>query len=579
VRIPLPAQLRLARIITAIAGIALALPALAQTPVNRAAPAPIEPISGSLVIVGGGGSTQDIWDRFMQLAGGDTARIVYFPTASADPVNTGEDNSALRTWRERNPAAVLMHTRSRDTANMESFVAPLRNATGIWFGGGVQSRITDAYLGTKTEEALREVLRRGGVIGGTSAGAAIMTEVMITGGNPEATIGPGFGFLPGAVADQHFSQRNRQPRLVGVLAKHPGLVGFGIDEATALVVHNGRQLEVLGRGQVHVIHGETPHAPVQVTSIGQRPPRAAPAGSAAAADSSSSGAAPSAPVRPAYQADLIALHRAAQARLNPAFPAAEPPAPEVPSGSLVIVGGGGMPEGMWKRFVELAGGPDAKIVVIPTATGLPDNYSGSPGEVRGLQAAGATNVHVLHTTNRTRANSDETLLAMLRGANAVWFGGGRQWRLVDSYQNTVAHELMLDVLKRGGVIGGSSAGASIQGDYMARGNPMGPAEIMAPGYETGLGFLQGVAIDQHFTQRNRQPNMSSLMDTYPQILGIGIDERTAIIVKGSVAEVAGAGNVAVYDRKQPPAGERDHINLREGDRYDLKARRVLDRKR
>ncbi len=97
------------------------------------------------------------------------------------------------------------------------------------------------------------------------------------------------------------------------------------------------------------------------------------------------------------------------------------------------------------------------------------------------------------------------------------------------------------MLRRGGVIGGSSAGATIQGDYLCRGSPLNNTDMICEGYERGLGFLPGVAIDQHFAQRKRFADMTALVKTYPQLLGIGIDESTAIVVQGSVAEVMGAG--------------------------------------
>jgi cyanophycinase len=100
--------------------------------------------------------------------------------------------------------------------------------------------VTEVYLGTAVERALRGVLDRGGVIGGTSAGTALMSRVMITGGQDKATVGTGFGFLPGVIIDQHALRRNRVNRLLGVLADHPDLAGVAIDEATALVVRQGR---------------------------------------------------------------------------------------------------------------------------------------------------------------------------------------------------------------------------------------------------------------------------------------------------------------------------------------------------
>jgi cyanophycinase len=237
-----------------IAALALVVSAAgAQNAATTSAQITIQPIKGSLVIVGGGGTPDTVWQRFMQLAGGDTARIVQVQTAAANADET-DTTSVLRAWWARKPRSVtIFHTTNKERANDPAYVKPLREATGVWFVGGVQSRITDAYLGTLVEKELNALLQRGGVIGGTSAGAAIMTKVMITGGNPEATLGTGFGFLPGAIADQHFIRRNRQPRLVGALRKNPGLIGFGIDEQTALIVHSGNRLEVLGESLVLAI--------------------------------------------------------------------------------------------------------------------------------------------------------------------------------------------------------------------------------------------------------------------------------------------------------------------------------------
>jgi cyanophycinase len=136
---------------------------------------------------------------------------------------------------------------------------------------------------------------------------------------------------------------------------------------------------------------------------------------------------------------------------------------------------------------------------------------------------------------------------------------------------------MKDVLKRGGVIAGSSAGASIQGRYLARATPISNFKIMAFGYERGgLGFLDGVAIDQHFSQRGRHKDMTQLVNKYPQILGIGIDETTAIVVQKSKAEVVGRGRVHFYDRNQPVYPDKpDYIALPAGSEFDLVERTVL----
>src|SRR5262249_9471694 len=133
-----------------------------------------------------------------------------------------------------------------------------------------------------------------------------------------------------------------------------------------------------------------------------------------------------------------------------------------------------------------------------------------------------------------------------------------------------------DVLRRGGVIGGSSAGASIQGMYMCRGNPLGNLDIMAEGYERGFGFLPGSAIDQHFFRRNRVQDMRELVATFPHLVGLGIDEGTAVFVHGPMMEVVGASKVAVFDpRRRKEAGEKGYEELTAGMRYDLAAGRPV----
>ena len=193
--------------------------------------------------------------------------------------------------------------------------------------------------------------------------------------------------------------------------------------------------------------------------------------------------------------------------------------------------------------------------------------------------AGATNVDFIHTKDRREADTSEAIHDKLRRAGGIFFGGGRQWNLVDSWQHTEAHRLMHEVLERGGVIAGSSAGASIQSSYMPRGNSLGNVDPMAEGYETGLGFLTGVAIDQHFSQRGRLPDMTLLVDTYPQLLGIGLDEASSIIVQASIATCFSRDgrDVYFYDRTVPVVpGEPDYVVLANGQKYDLAKREVVE---
>jgi len=226
-------------------------------------------------------------------------------------------------------------------------------------------------------------------------------------------------------------------------------------------------------------------------------------------------------------------------------------------------------------MVGLAGGPKARMVYVPCSES--DEVSSSQRIVEIWEEMGVESATFIHTKDREKANSDEAFLAPLRNATGIWFGGGRQWNLADSYFGTEAHRLMKQVLDRGGVIGGSSAGASIQARYMCRANPVANFDIMAPGYERGLGFISGVAIDQHFSQRRRQRDMTSLVNRYPQLLGIGIDEATAIVVTQSNARVVGKGKVHFYDRKRPVVpGEDDFIALEEGSVFDLASRSIVE---
>jgi peptidyl-dipeptidase A len=241
-------------------------------------------------------------------------------------------------------------------------------------------------------------------------------------------------------------------------------------------------------------------------------------------------------------------------------------------GSLVVVGGGRMSPELWQEFISLAGGPESLIVIIPTASGA-KTYPADFLEKSALHRAGAKNLKLLHTVDRTEADS-AAFVEPLRQARGVWFDGGRQWHLVDSYLNTRTERELFALLDRGGVIGGSSAGATIQGSYLVRGAREGNTIMMAKGYEQGLGFLRGVAVDQHLLARHRENDMLQVIAAHPALLGIGLDEGTAIIVHGDTAKVVGASKMAVYDRNYKAGTDgRAYYFLGAGDQIDLKTRK------
>ncbi len=252
-------------------------------------------------------------------------------------------------------------------------------------------------------------------------------------------------------------------------------------------------------------------------------------------------------------------------------------------GTLVIQGGGSdAGTGIFETFVNKAGGLGAKIVVVPTAGGN-KNPDGSwkvykedevlaPWKKRGL-----TNVWMLHTHDPKVADTEE-FAKVLRDAKGVWFVGGRQWNIVDSYANTLTLREFHKVLERGGVIGGSSAGATIQGDYLVRGAIAGSNIVMTPEpeHEHGFAFLRKVAIDQHINTRNRWDDLIPVIKKYPNLLGIGLSEGTAIVVTGDQFEVIGKWKVAIHDNTrvyQP--WEKPYYVLSPGDVYDMKERRIV----
>lgn len=250
-------------------------------------------------------------------------------------------------------------------------------------------------------------------------------------------------------------------------------------------------------------------------------------------------------------------------------------------GALVIIGGGAMTPEIWQRFVNLAGGAQAKMVVIPTAD--EDSGIGSDKTVQKLESLGVKDVTALHTRDPKEADTDK-FVAPLKAATGVWLGGGRQWRFADAYLNTRTQKELFAVLDRGGVIGGSSAGATIQGDFLVRGDTAGN-ELIEGDHTVGLGLLKNAAIDQHILRRNRQFDLIPLVEAHPDLLGIGIDESTAIVVEGDRFEVIGASYVAITDRRQWTAKGRSSPNdaaqkgkiyfLGRGDHFNLTTRRLV----
>jgi len=255
------------------------------------------------------------------------------------------------------------------------------------------------------------------------------------------------------------------------------------------------------------------------------------------------------------------------------------------NGHLIIAGGNLSDPSVFNLFIQLAGGPEAAVVIIPTAAedGFLNEDSAIIRLERRYRGLGFQNITILHTRDKEEANT-RAFVEALTTARGVWFPGGRQWRLADSYLNTLTHRELNNLLSRGGVIGGSSAGATIQGSFLARGDTRANT-IMAGDHRVGLSFIENVAIDQHLLARNRQFDMFEILDLHPGLLGIGLDENTAIHVTGDIFEVIGQSYVAIYDRSRwsaerdttyhLPENSRQFYFLRRGQRYDMRRRIII----
>ena len=234
-------------------------------------------------------------------------------------------------------------------------------------------------------------------------------------------------------------------------------------------------------------------------------------------------------------------------------------------GALLLMGGGDVTPEIAQRFVALAGGRRGHFVYIPTAA--PDEEI-VPADLAAWfrTTFGVEDVTILHT--RDRAQADTTAFAApLETATGVWFGGGRQWRIADAYLGTRVESALFGVLRRHGIIAGTSAGASILASYLIRGAPEGNWILSAPGHERGFGLLPSAAVDQHVDRYRRETDIEPVLRSHRDLLGIGLDEATAITVVDGVCTVLGVGRVILHDGK--PHGARAYAVLRAGDRFDL----------
>jgi cyanophycinase len=215
-------------------------------------------------------------------------------------------------------------------------------------------------------------------------------------------------------------------------------------------------------------------------------------------------------------------------------------------GKLIIVGGGSMPDSLFEFFAQYCGGKDQLVVYIPTAT-RDEKYIQEGGHLEKFTSRGFTNLSTIHTRDKVKAD-DPKNIELLRKAKGIFFGGGDQNLIAAAYGGTHLYQEMLALLDRGGVMMGTSAGATIMGALLVGGDARKDLTKDFP-FQPAFSFIQNVDIDQHVLVRNRQFDLIPVIENHPTHLGVAIDEATAIIVDGPQFKVWGNSYVMVYDPK------------------------------
>ncbi len=220
-------------------------------------------IKGTLFIIGGGDRSDDLMKNLVELAGDLSGKVIVVPNASGDKIETSE--YLVKEFKKLGFANTEFLLFDKGTADADSNLAKVENARLVYFSGGDQSFLTADLLETKLFEKIKEVYYKGGIISGTSAGAAVMSNLMITGDelinkdtlssfnsirqkNIKTT--QGFGFIANDIIDQHFIKRKRNNRLLSVVLENPQKLGIGIDESTAIIVYQNDTFKVVGENQV-----------------------------------------------------------------------------------------------------------------------------------------------------------------------------------------------------------------------------------------------------------------------------------------------------------------------------------------
>lgn len=568
-------------------------------------PEPFDPKSPGMVMLHGGGELSDeLRDSFIELAGGKTAKIVLIPSGTYvrwDGESKEEFKQRLhklfKEWADLKSQKKiadfeLLFTDNPDDADDDDkFLKPLKSATGVWipaaFQGKLSWRFTRKYADaadtgdTLFQKRLREVVARGGVVGGLGGGMAALPEVMIMGKEsgdddevPRAATYPGLHLFNGAIVDQNFNYGGRLERFTGLLkntkklnrestwpASGRNMIGIAVEQETAVIVQ-GSRLKRIGNGDAHlfvkangdrtvqwqILSPENSEVELRPIAIGQR---------------------------------KIAVN-GERKNTNP-FGIPEPIKGSRPG--TVVLHGGRDNSDLMQIYPSLAGVPAPRLVHCPAASpSFQDDLDEGKSQLRkvkryfhewvSMEADGSLASLDFLTTSKSTKAKDEDFIKPLKSAHAVWFAGGDQRELarlfIDQKKPTRFQEEVIQVVARGGVVGGSSAGMAVMAKVMTV-----PGEsIYESNVTSGLGVLKNVIVEQHYLGSGRGGRLERFTGVllgkdpettfyvnqiiksdktdFNQMIGIAVEEQTSLLLKGERLSVFGVGHAHIFLKTTNP---------------------------
>ncbi len=495
----------------------------------------VRPIEGTRLILGEGGIPDCVLNCFVHLCHEATPHVVVICV-------DGQPRASVDRWKQCGiPSPHFVDSIPTD---MNSLTKHLLRADGVWIEGSAEALRHEPLI----LALIANVAEKQGIIAMGSSIVPLISIIEQSGGDASVD-----GLQsPLARCKFHIAKDGE------INLQHRGaesLVHWSVPNSTALLFHHGRRVTAYGANDVTVI-AKKPGGLMRKQSF-------------ETIDVFSVHDVPS------YSVDLLSWVRTAADATKPPFPPENAPVPTVSRGTLVLHGGSGVNDVIFSEFIAAAGGKDAPIVCIPSSSRFESYEEPGSYSAERLAELGCNNVKILHTDDPLVATKNNRFLEPLRNAQGVWIDGGRTYRFMDCYENTPVQELIQKVLERDGAVGGSSAGCQVAGDFLVRGNPRSNKDIVHDGYTRGLGLIRGVILDAHFLQRDRHQPFMGLMQHHPQMLGIGIDEKTALIVNGHAGRVAGANAVSFYNFNKRSTEESAFVILQSGESYDLKIRRKI----